>query len=60
MDVIFRYKEATEMEKMITITKAEYDKLLDSQKILEALEGVGVDNWGGYNDTIELYDEDED
>ena len=40
----------------ITITKSEYDKLMDSQAFLNALEAAGVDNWGGYGDAVAIYD----
>ncbi len=32
---------------MISISKAEYDQLIEDQKWLQALEGAGVDNWEG-------------
>ena len=47
------------MEEMITITKAEYDELLDNQRMLQALEGAGVDNWQGYDDAMESYNGEE-
>lgn len=34
-------------EKMISITKEEYDQLIKDQKWLQALEAAGVDNWEG-------------
>lgn len=33
---------------MIEISKFEYNELLESQKLLNALEAAGVDNWEGY------------
>ena len=35
-------------EEMVTITKKEYEELLDSQWMLICLENAGVDNWHGY------------
>jgi len=34
-------------EEMITITKEEYDDLLESSRWLDCLEQAGVDNWPG-------------
>ena len=47
-------------EEIVTITKKEYEDLLDSQKWLDALEGAGVDNWSGYGYAAELYRNEED
>lgn len=33
--------------------KKEYEELLDAQKLLDALEGAGVDNWEGYDYAIQ-------
>jgi hypothetical protein len=38
----------------VSIPKAEYEALLADQKELRALEQVGVDNWIGYEDAMEL------
>ena len=42
------------MEETITISKEEYESLLENSKKLEALEGAGVDNWQGYDYAMEL------
>lgn len=34
---------------LITITKYEYEKLLERDEFLCALEDAGVDNWEGYD-----------
>lgn len=34
---------------IITITQAEYDKLLKDSEFLGALQAAGVDNWSGYS-----------
>lgn len=44
-------------EEMITITRKEYESLKDAQDLLECLKGAGVDNWCGYDDAIEMYEE---
>ena len=46
-------------EEMVTITKKEYDSLLEDSFFLECLRGAGVDNWSGYDYAIELKNESE-
>ena len=41
-------------EPMVTITKKEYDQLIEDKNLLNALEGAGVDNWDGYSDAMEV------
>lgn len=36
------------MEETVTITKKEYEKLLEDAKFLRKLREAGVDNWEGY------------
>jgi hypothetical protein len=43
----------------VTITKEEYNSLLESDNKLTALEGAGVDNWEGYDYAMEMLREDE-
>lgn len=44
-----------------TITIKEYEDLLDSRRLLLALENAGVDNWEGYSYAMEeYYENDED
>ncbi len=38
------------MDDTVTITKKEYEKLLRSEKLLDALHNGGVDNWDWYSD----------
>ena len=45
------------MEETITISKKEYESLLEDQKLLQALQGAGVDNWSGYDYAIEMMQE---
>lgn len=47
-------------EVMITITQEEYNRLQDSEWKLECLEAMGVDNWPGYDDAMEMYREEGD
>ncbi len=37
----------------IEIEQKEYDQLIDDQKVLNALRAGGVDNWEGYDDSLE-------
>lgn len=43
-----------------TITIKEYEDLLDSKRLLAALQDAGVDNWEGYPYAMEEYSESED
>lgn len=44
----------------VTISKEEYERLLDRDDFLNALEITGVDNWEGYWLAKEYYEEMED
>ena len=46
-----------ENEEMITITKAEYDRLVEDSVWLSYLEGAGVDNWEGFDEARAMRDE---
>lgn len=46
-----------EQKKTITITKEEYEELLDDSQLLDALREAGVDNWDGYDEAMEMLDE---
>jgi hypothetical protein len=41
------------MEPTVTITKKEYESLLEDSKILQALYAGGVDNWEWYSESLE-------
>lgn len=41
----------------VTISKEEYEELLKSQKILDALYAGGVDNWEWYDASLEDIEE---
>jgi hypothetical protein len=45
------------MEETVTISKKEYESLLEDSKKLTALENAGVDNWEGYDYARELMQE---
>lgn len=50
------------MDEMVTITKSEYNSLLQQAKRLAALEAGGVDNWQWYYDSLRdggCFDEDD-
>jgi hypothetical protein len=40
-----------------TISKEEYESLLEDSDMLLALQGAGVDNWGGYDEAMQLFNE---
>lgn len=46
-------------DETVTISKKEYESLVEDRKWLQALEGAGVDNWEGYDYACELMNEDE-
>ena len=43
-------------EEMVTITKAEYDELIDRVDWLDCLEAAGVDNWEGWEEACAIRD----
>jgi hypothetical protein len=43
----------SEESPVVTITKDEYDALVNAANILEKLEAAGVDNWEGYEYAFE-------
>lgn len=42
-------------QQTVTISKVEYEQLLQDSEFLECLEACGVDNWDGYDDAREMY-----
>jgi len=40
------------MEETITITKSEYESLLEDSNVLNSLYAAGVDNWCGYDEAM--------
>lgn len=47
------------MSNTVTISKEEYEKMLDELKFLDMLRSAGVDNWVGYGDVCESLKEEE-
>lgn len=45
------------IEETIIISIKEYEELLEAQKMLDALEGAGVDNWEGYSEAMKLLED---
>lgn len=43
----------------VVISRKEYEELLESSKVLEALYAGGVDNWEGYGESMENKDKGE-
>lgn len=41
----------------VTISRAEYEDLLDSKKFLSYLIACGVDNWDGYDLAIDMIED---
>lgn len=50
------FKMSKEPEQ-VTISREEYDSLIQSSRWLECLESAGVDNWSGFDYARELLDE---
>jgi len=44
-------------EETITITKKEYNQLVDNSRFLTCLEACGVDNWIGFDDAHDMMEE---
>lgn len=44
-------------DKKISISEEEYDSLLNDSILLNCLQMMGVDNWDGYDEAIEQYNE---
>ena len=40
---------------IVALTKAEYDELIEDSYKLASLEGMGVDNWSGYDEAMADY-----
>lgn len=50
----------TKKNKTVTISLEEYEQLLDADLKLSCLESMGVDNWCGYYEAIDMYREEKD
>lgn len=42
-------------KEQVIIPKAEYERLLEDQRFLDALSAAGVDNWDGYSYALEIF-----
>jgi len=45
------------MEDFVAISYSEYERFLKIAAFLEALEAAGVDNWEGYSNAQEIFEE---
>lgn len=45
------------MNETVEISKSEYQKLLEAEKLLHALQVAGVDNWDGYEQALDILEE---
>lgn len=59
LDAIFPLPKARETEPMVTITRKEWEYLLERDRLLTKLEQGGVDNWQGYSYAMNMEDDDE-
>ncbi len=50
----------TDQVQMVTITKKEYEALLDDSNWVQCLEMAGVSDWDGIEIAQEMFNEDED
>ena len=46
-------------EETVTISKSEYNRLLKDSQLLVGLLAAGVDNWSGYDEVIEMLENNE-
>lgn len=49
------FRNQDNITETITISKLEYNRLLEHSNKLSALESYGVDNWQGYDDAMQYY-----
>jgi hypothetical protein len=45
-------------DECVTLTREEYNKLLEAKRFLRALEAAGVDNWEGYDIAKDILEKD--
>lgn len=46
-----------DVDTSVTIKASHYDQLLEREEFLRCLESLGVEDWGGYEEAVELYHE---
>lgn len=44
------------METTITISRKDYDELMEDQQLLNCLRNGGLDNWEGWDDAIAMFE----
>ena len=47
------------MQEQVTISKAEYDRLVEDSEWLGYLKAAGVDNWQGIDEAMEMRKQDQ-
>lgn len=50
----------TDTKKTITISKLEYEMLLERNRWLQCLQDAGVDNWQGIDEAIDMFNNEDD
>ncbi len=51
-DFTLKMEQNGVIEETVTISRAEYDRLIKAEAKLQALEAFGVDNWDGYDEAM--------
>ncbi len=46
-------------QELVTITEEEYQSLKEDARLLQCLRAAGVDNWEGWDDAIDIFNEEE-
>lgn len=46
--------------KTVVVLETEYESLVEQEKLLLALQSAGVDSWEGYDQAVEMFQEDDD
>ena len=49
--------EIYDEDDIVILSKEEYDSLIERNNFLDCLERVGVDNWSGYSEAWDLYND---
>jgi len=51
-EIVVKHKDGS-----ITISGEAYEELQNDQKLLDALRAAGVDNWDGWDEAIDIFNE---
>lgn len=54
---VFKTPINGELVEIVMVTTEQYNKLNRDQDFLLCLQGCGVDNWEGYGDAVEMFEE---